>query len=187
MEPKTLVEILEVIGRLKDITRHCDTPQGRQESAAEHSYRLATMACLVRDVFPELDFEKLVTLCLIHDIGEAFTGDIASFRKTAEDIEKENKAYLTWLSSLPAPYNDTWKGLVEELLRLSSPEAKVCHALDQLEALISHNEDRLANWLPLEYDLQLTYGNESVTCSEYLIELREEVRKDSENKIQNGL
>ena len=44
--------------------------------------------------------------------------------------------------------------------------------VDKLEALISHNESDLSTWLPLEYDLQLTYGQENIQFSEYLKEFR---------------
>lgn len=53
-----------------------------------------------------------------------------------------------------------------------------------MRPLIQHNESDIKTWIPLEYDLQLTYGNEQVKFSEYLTELREKVREDSVQKIQ---
>ena len=44
MEPTILLEMLHTAARLKDTTRHCDTPGGRRETVAEHSWRLALMA-----------------------------------------------------------------------------------------------------------------------------------------------
>ena len=82
MDPRTLIEALAVAGRLKDVTRHCDTARGRRESVAEHSWRLTLLAYFVSDEFPEADLTKLLKMCLIHDMGEAFTGDIPSFEKT---------------------------------------------------------------------------------------------------------
>ena len=63
-------------------------------------------------------------------------------------------------------------------------EARIYKALDKLEALIQHNESDIKTWIPLEYDLQMIYGNEQVKFSEYLTELREKVREDSVQKIQ---
>ena len=63
-------------------------------------------------------------------------------------------------------------------------EARIYKALDKLEALIQHNESDIKTWIPLEYDLQMTYGNEQVKFSEYLTELRAKVREDSVQKIQ---
>ena len=76
--------------------------------------------------------------------------------------------------------------LFRELDALQTPEAKICKALDNLEALIQHNESDLKTWLPLEYDLQMTYGNDTTAFSDYLTHLRDEVRSDSRQKIEQG-
>ena len=91
MEPEKLIETLAVAERLKDATRHCYTSRGRRESVAEHSWRITLMAYLVSDEFPEANLEKLMKMCLIHDLGEAFTGDIPTFEKSEKDEEKENR------------------------------------------------------------------------------------------------
>ena len=57
-------------------------------------------------------------------------------------------------------------------------------ALDKLEAVISHNESDLSTWLPLEYDLQLTYGKENIQFSEYLKALSERIDEWTKNKIK---
>ena len=49
-----------------------------------------------------------------------------------------------------------------ELEREETMEAKIVHALDKMETLIQHNEADIATWLPLEYDLQMTYGRKNV-------------------------
>jgi putative hydrolase of HD superfamily len=59
--------------------------------------------------------------------------------------------------------------------------------LDKLEALIQHNESDIKTWIPLEYNLQMTYGNEQVKFSDYLTELREQVRADSVRKIEKSV
>ena len=74
--------------------------------------------------------------------------------------------------------------LYREMEEQQTLEARIYKALDKLEALIQHNESDIKTWIPLEYDLQLTYGNEQVKFSEYLTELREKVREDSVQKIQ---
>ena len=90
MEPRKLLDTLAVADRLKDTTRHCYTAGGRHESVAEHSWRAALMAYFLRDEFPEADMDKVIRMLLIHDLGEAFTGDIPSFRKTAANEAAED-------------------------------------------------------------------------------------------------
>ena len=48
MDAKTFLEILHTAERLKDTTRHCTTTNRRQESVAEHSWRISLMAMLLR-------------------------------------------------------------------------------------------------------------------------------------------
>ena len=88
MKPEELLDILSVAEKLKCNTRHSDTSSGRRESVAEHSWRLALMAMLVGPEFPEADRDRVIRMCLIHDLGEAFTGDIPAFDKTAADMQK---------------------------------------------------------------------------------------------------
>ena len=186
MEPNKLLDILHTAERLKDTLRHCDTSKGRRESVAEHSWRLALMAFFLRDEFPDTDMDRVIRMCLIHDLGECFTGDIPSFLKTDVDTEKEDSLLEQWVSGLPAPYNAEMGALHAEMNALQTPEAKLYKALDKLEAVIQHNEAPIATWLPREYDLNLTYANENVAFSPYLTELRAAIRRDTEEKIQRG-
>ena len=183
MNPKTLIQNLAVAERLKDATRHCYTSGGRHESVAEHSWRMTLMAYWVSDEFPEANLEKLFKMCLIHDLGEAFTGDIPSFEKTQANEKQEAELLYEWTSLLPEPFASEMTALYHEMEERQTLEACIYKALDNLEALISHNESDLSTWIPLEYDLQMTYGNDKVTFSEYLTQLRDQVREDSKRKI----
>ena len=91
MEIRRLLDFLKTAEQLKCNTRHSYTSNGRLESVAEHSWRLALMAMLVGDEFPGLDMDKVIRMCLIHDMGEAITGDIPAFEKTDKDRKVENK------------------------------------------------------------------------------------------------
>lgn len=73
------------------------------------------------------------------------------------------------------------------MAKRESLEAKIYKAIDGLETLIQHNASDLSTWLPLEYELNQTYADDKVSFSEYLIKLREEIRKDTINKIKNNL
>ena len=186
MRPDELLTILHTAAALKDTTRHCYTSGGRHESVAEHSWRLCLFAWLLRDEFPQLDMDKVLYMCLIHDLGEAFTGDIPSFKKTAADSLHEDKTLFNWVSTLPEPYRTDMTALYKEMNALETGEAKLYKALDKLEAVIQHNESPLDTWLPLEYELNLTYADENVAFSSYLTSLRAMIREDTERKIAEG-
>lgn len=183
MKPAELLEILSVAERLKCNTRHCDTSTGRRESVAEHSWRLALMAMLLTPEFPEADMDRVIRMCLIHDLGEAFTGDIPTFDKTAGDTEKEDALLDAWVRTLPEQTKAEFSGLLAEMKEMETQEAKIYKALDKLEAVIQHNESDISSWLPLEYELQLRYGEENVAFSPYLRELKREIDSWTRRKI----
>lgn len=184
MNPQELIKFLGILEKLKCNTRHNWTTNGRQESVAEHSWRLAVLAMLMEKDFPELSIEKVIRMCLIHDWGEALTGDIPAFEKTGEDEAAENEAVRSLLKELPEPMADSLIPLFEELFCCETKEARLCKALDKIETLIQHNEAGTGTWLPLEYDLNLTYGNEICESFQATKKLRDEVRKDTIKRME---
>ena len=139
MTARELLDILSVAEKLKDATRHCYTSGGRHESVAEHSWQLALIAYLIKDEIPEADMEKVIKMCLIHDLGEAFTGDIFTFAKTKDDETLEENLLNNWLSNLPENIAEEMVELFAEMAERTTVEARVFKALDGLEALIQHN------------------------------------------------
>ena len=184
MTPSELISILSVAEKLKCNTRHCHTTTGRHESVAEHSWRLALMAWWMKGEFPEVDMDKVIRMCLIHDLGECFTGDIPVFLKTQADEGREEQLLNAWVASLPEPVKGEMEALYREMEERVTVEARLYKALDGLEALISHNESDIASWEPNEYDLQLTYAFDRVQFSPWLTALREQIKQDSLDKIQ---
>ena len=183
MEPRKLLEVLHVAQQLKDTTRHCYTAGGRHESVAEHSWRAALMAWLLRDEFHQADMDKVIHMCLVHDLGEAFTGDIPSFDKTEADESREDALLQEWIASLPAPSAQELTALCREMAARETLEAKIFKAIDNLEAVIQHNESDISTWIPLEYELNMTYAVDKVAFSPYLQALRREMQADTLKKI----
>ncbi|MBE7003289.1 MAG: HD domain-containing protein [Ruminococcaceae bacterium] len=186
MEPRALLDALHVAERLKDATRHCYTSGGRHESVAEHSWRITLMAYFIRDEFPEADMDKVLRMCLIHDLGECFTGDIPSFDKTQSDEEREERLLYAWVDTLPEPYRTEMHALYDEMAARETVEAKIYKALDNMEAVIQHNESDLSTWTENEYTLNLTYGEDKAAFSPYLTALRKAVREDTERKLEQA-
>ena len=186
MNPREYIDFLSVIEKLKCHTRHSWTSNGRHESVAEHSWRLATMAMLCADEYPELDTVKVVTMCLIHDWGEALTGDVPSFYKTSDHEAEEEKAIKQLLSQLPVVYRKKFAPLFKEMNELKTPESKLYKALDNMEAVISHNEAPISTWIEREYQENLIYGEENASWSEWTKKLRQELKKDSLTKIEKN-
>ena len=186
MRPEQLIEFLGVVEKLKCNTRHSWTSSGRRESVAEHSWRLSLFAMLCADEYPDLDMNKVIRMCIIHDLGEAITGDVPSFEKTEQNEMTEKEAWDTLLTWLPEPYKSEFSALYAEMEARETPEAKLYKALDNMEAVISHNEASLETWIPLEYTLNLTYGEETAAWSPYTQRLRSYLTEQSREKIRKS-
>lgn len=184
MEPRKLLDALVIAERLKDTTRHCYTAKGRHESVAEHSWMMTLMAFFMRDEFPEADMDKVIRMCIIHDLGEAFTGDIPTFEKTGADEKREECLLADWVESLPEAYAKEMAELYTEMSERKTLEAKIYKAIDGLEALVQHNISDLATWIPREFELNMTYADDKVVFSEYLTGVRQEIREDTMKKLE---
>lgn len=185
METTEYLKILHTAEKLKDTPRHCTTSDRRTESVAEHSWRVALMALLLRNEFRSVDIDKVVAMCLIHDMGECFTGDIPSFEKTDKDRETEDSLLEKWVHSLPEEVSGYLSALFKEMNEQKTTEAKMYKALDKLEAVIQHNESPIDTWTENEFELNKVYGNDAVKFSEWLTDLREKIRDETAEKIKN--
>ncbi|MEG0774604.1 HD domain-containing protein [Clostridium sp.] len=186
MNIKKLMEFMAIAENLKNNTRHSWTSSNRHESVAEHSWRLSLMAYFMKDEFPEVDINKVILMCIFHDLGEAITGDIPAFYKTENHDIIEDREVHQLLSTLPEPYKKELTMLFLEMHGQKTLEAKIYKALDKMETLIQHNEADISTWLPLEYELNLTYGEKEVEFSKYMRELKQAINEDTINKLQNS-
>ena len=184
MDAREYLEILHIAERLKDTARHCTTTKGRIESVAEHSWRISLMAYLLKYEFQDADIDKVIRMCLIHDLGECFTGDIPTFIKTDKDRDKEDSLLDQWVGSLPPEVSSDMRALFEEMNAQQTKEAKLYKALDKLEALIQHNESPIDTWSENEYELNKRYAFDAVEFSDWLSDLRREILADTLEKIE---
>ncbi len=183
MKQRELLDFLSRLEKLKSNGRHSVTSDGVCETVAAHSWRLAVMALLLLPEFPDIDGDKLIRMCLIHDFGEAVTGDIPSFLKTNENEATEGSAVHALIGTLPEPQRGELTALFEEMDALETKEARLYKALDKMEAVIQHNESDISTWIPLEYELNQTYGVDSAAEFPYLRRLRALMIEDTKKKI----
>lgn len=184
MTPKEYLEFLHLAEQLKNNTRHSVTSSGREESVAEHSWRLSLMAMMLEGTLEGVDFNKVIRMCILHDLGEAITGDIPSFWKTKADSAKEDAEVMGLLEGLWEPLKSRWKDLFLEMLAMETMEAKVFKALDKMEAVLQHNEAPISSWIPLEYELNPVYGEKEAAVHPLLMQLRKELARDTAEKIE---
>ncbi|GAB4528942.1 MAG: hypothetical protein Fur0018_15290 [Anaerolineales bacterium] len=109
-------------------------PPERCESVAAHTFGVALLALwLIPEHYPHLDLLKAVQMALIHDLGEAFVGDLTPRDgvSSAEKHRREAEAIARLLEGLPnaAPLFALW----QEYEASETPEAQLIHQLDRLE------------------------------------------------------
>lgn len=184
MDYRILSDFMALAEKLKCRTRHSWTSSGRRESVAEHTYRLCVFAWLVKDEFPQYDMDRVIKLCLFHDLGEAVTGDVPCFMKDENDERREEEALEDIAGMLPQPYKEELQEIFREMREMKSPESRLACALDKLEAVIQHNEASIDTWLPLEYELQLAHGQEQCRSIPYMKELRDAISREVMEKIE---
>ena len=159
-----VLDFLRTAERLKSTTRTGYTSAGTQESVAEHTWRLCLMALVLRPAFPEADFAKLVTICIIHDLGEALHGDVSApeqARRAAAGLsagksDQERRDLMELLAPLPAAVRDEIASLWDEYEGAQSLEARLAKGLDKLETIMQHNQG--LNPPDFDYRFNLGYG-----------------------------
>ena len=174
-----LLGFLRRAERLKDTTRCAWTTQGRHESTAEHSWRLCLLAMLVRPEYPDLDFERVLRMCVVHDLGEALNGDIPAVEQSPGHgkADDERRDLLALLGDLAGPARDDIVALWDEYDAASTPEARLVKGLDKLETLVQHTQG--ANPAGFDYRFNLGYGRAQTDADPLLAALRALVDVDT--------
>jgi len=180
-----IVEFLRAAERLKVTHRSAYTSEGQVESVAEHSWRLCLMALVLRDAFPDVNFDKLISMCVIHDLGEAIGGDVPApeqARRRAEDpaasksaVERED--LLTLLAPLPYQLRVEITGLWDEYEAGISATARVAKALDKLETILQHTQGD--NPTDFDYRFNLGYGRAFTADHPVIVRLREMLDRET--------
>lgn len=153
-----VMEIIKLGEKLKYEMRHSWLSNGRQESVAEHTWRVSLMAMLLEPYLKQkVDTSRLLKMIIIHDLVEAEAGDIPAF-DTMDNIKVKEQKALNEIKSIEKIRDTLGDSLGEELYHLwfeyenkQTYEAKVANALDKLEAQIQHNEADIATWIDIEH------------------------------------
>jgi putative hydrolase of HD superfamily len=178
------LEFLRAAEQLKNTMRSAWTSGGRPESVAEHTWRLCLMSLVLHDEFPDVDFARLVKICIVHDLGEAIGGDIPAVLQTGEGDKAagERRDLLTLLEPLPARLRDEITALWDEYEAAATPEARIAKALDKLETIMQHNQGR--NPADFDYRFNLGYGTRYTAGHPLIAEIRAVLDAETEARAR---
>lgn len=181
---KQYADFIKEAEALKSTLRTAWAASGRRESTAEHSWRLALFAGILCCEFPELDRERVLMMCLVHDLGEIYSGDISAALRPDEN-EKFNQEKRD-VERVTRFLGDKEAG--REIIRLweeysagSTAESRFVKALDKAETIIQHNQG--VNPKGFDYEFNMQYGKDYFINDSRLRELRELIDLDTKQNI----
>lgn len=182
----SIITFVKELERLKNHTRTAWTSTGRHESIAEHSWRLSLFILVLEDDFPEIDFHKVLRMSLIHDLGEAYEGDISAKEAihSEEKLKKEEEAISKLIEPLNLKMQHHLISLWSEYNEGETMEAKLVKALDKMETIIQHNQgDNSSNF---DYQFNMDYGKEYSTFHPIIQSIRELIDRETDMKIKES-
>jgi len=186
---KNSVDFIKEIEKLKSVTRFNRTLDGRFENSAEHSWQGAIAAIVLQDYYPEkLKMEKVISMLLIHDLGEIYAGDTWVFddEKKVHSHDRELESIEKTMSLLPEEKYLNMKNLWLEFEKGQSAEARYARVIDALVPLINHLEVSELNYNPdnITADMVLEKKKFIKSESEELWKLTEDLIQES---VERGL
>jgi len=189
-DPEPYLAFFRAAGALKDTLRNSRTRAGRRESVAEHSWRLALMAVALAEEIGPVDRLRLLELLILHDLGEAISGDVpapmqgAGAGAAAGKIAVERADVARLIEGLPAPAAARLAALWEEAAAATTPEARLAKALDRLETVLQHTEG--ANSPDFDYAFNLDYGRAITDAEPLVAALRAPVDAETARRASGG-
>ena len=183
------VNFIKEIEKLKEVTRFNRTLDGRFENSAEHSWQSAIASMVLQEYYPEkLNMEKVISMLLIHDLGEIYAGDTWVFddKNKLTSHERELESINKTLSILPIEKYFTMKNMWLEFEQGHSAEARYARVIDALVPLINHLEVSKPNYNPDNISAQMVLEKKKFIKDESkeLWELTEDLIKKS---VEKGL
>jgi putative hydrolase of HD superfamily len=178
-----IIDFLQAAEKLKDTLRSGITSNGRAESTAEHSWRLCLMVMLFDRELADYDRLKLLRLCIVHDLGEAISGDVPATCQSPDDgrAERERADLETLCAPLPDDLRREILGLWDEYSGGATPEARMVKGFDKLETMLQHLIGR--NAADFDYAFNLTYGAQHTVRHPLLFQIRELVDAATRERI----
>ncbi|QAY75846.1 HD family hydrolase [Sphingosinicella sp. BN140058] len=180
---ESIVCFLQSAAALKDTLRSGRTASGRQESTADHSWRLGLLAMLLADDLDGINLVRLLQLCLVHDLAEAITGDVPAPCQGPADGRKarERAALRDLCAPLPEDLRHRVEALCEDYESCGSPESLIAKGLDKIETMLQHLIG--ANPAGFDYRFNLSYGRQITDRHPLLRQMRSDVDAQTRRRI----
>lgn len=183
MDSKVQKQILSFLYKaegLKTRLRHSWLSNGRRESVAEHTWRMALMAILLSPYLrAKVNLYKVLKMILIHDLTEVVGMDYVAFKnhpRNKQELERESLNKLTKI--LPSKLNKEILSLWEEYEASKTREASFTKALDKTEVLIQHIQSDIKTQTKKELRFNLHHGIQYCEYDKFLRSFRKMINNE---------
>jgi 5'-deoxynucleotidase YfbR-like HD superfamily hydrolase len=131
---KNIVNLLFQANMLKAIPRSGFQFLGvGKESIADHVFSTTFIGWVLAQLVEEADSNKVIAMCLMHDLLEARTGDLNYVQKTYLSAD-EKSALADTVAGLP--FGQTIEALIGEFEEARTAEARLARDADQLALIL---------------------------------------------------
>lgn len=137
---RQIVDFLQIAERLECEYRLTRMSDGAQQSVAAHSWNMALMAMVLRPyLVNNVDFEKVLKLCLLHDLPEAIAHDVPLHQQTdAVRVQKHADESVAVNQIVDMLRNDDIRACFAEYDARQSAESRLVKALDVMDTAVQH-------------------------------------------------
>jgi putative hydrolases of HD superfamily len=186
MDLNQILDFLHFSEGLKKELRHSWLSNGRQESVAEHTWRMMLMAILLESkIDSKLDLLKVLKMIIIHDIAEITVGDSVPYEKQKHEMHK--KLEEQEMSRLKEKFKSNVMGEIYDLWieysKGETLEAEFAKALDKLEVRLQHNEAEMSSWNDIEFIRSQYAADKYCEFDNIINEFNIMVKEESAKKI----
>jgi putative hydrolase of HD superfamily len=146
-----IVDFILEVDKLKGVTRKT-RPLGldRAENSAEHSWQIALLAISLGGYAEgPIDLPRVISMLLVHDLGEIDTGDTIFYAEGGWEERKaaELAAVRRIFALLPAELEEHYLALWLEFEAALTPEARFAQAVDRVMPVLLNLANRGQSWL----------------------------------------
>jgi len=145
-----IIDFILELDKLKGVTRKTrPLSLDRYENSAEHSWQIALLAAsLLPYAEQPVDINKVISMLLVHDIGEIDTGDTIVYAEEGWEERKEAElvAVKRIFGLLPAAQGDAFLALWLEFEQGESVEARFAHAADRAMPVLLNLANHGQSW-----------------------------------------
>lgn len=177
---KQLLSFLYQSEGLKKRLRHSWLSNGRRESTAEHTWRMALMAVIFSPYLDqEVNLQKVLKMVLVHDLSEVIGQDFVAFKNHPKNKhELERRSLIKLLKVLPKNQSKEFLSLWEEYETNRTQEAKFAKALDKTEVLVQHLQSDIKTQTKKELRFNLHHGQAICDYDTFLRNFRKLINEE---------